>query len=88
MKSSIRKPRLKSKRLNSAVDAFSAEMKARLAEMEKMGYTGWDGEDPDDASLWIGIAGDLYRFKKTVDIANRAMMLWYRDLLRKPVEKP
>jgi len=68
------------------VDEFAAAMKARLAEKEKEGYTGWDGEhsesdlcdqimtDADD--ILSGTADEDTTV--AVDIANRAMMIFWR----------
>ena len=73
-------------KLNQAVDEFAAAMKARLAEKEKEGYTGWDGEhsesdlcdqimtDADD--ILSGTADEDTTV--AVDIANPAMMIFWR----------
>ena len=63
-------------RLYEAVDAFAAEMKARLREQALKGYRGWD--DPTNypriqtmmtqhLSMSVGVE---------VDAANLAMILW------------
>ena len=72
-------------RIHAAVDDFASAMKTRLTQKVEEGYCGWD--DPDgcpsqplrqgmlqDAVIVHGTHND----DKTVDIANRAMMLWYR----------
>jgi hypothetical protein len=77
--------KIKSKKLNAAVDAFIAEMKTRLAQKEKEGYRGWDEKYPL-CELITEIAVGAQRFrsgvhshqKTSIDIANRAMMIWYR----------
>jgi hypothetical protein len=69
-----------------AVDLFAARMKARLTKCAKRGKRGWDGDCPENALLReiIGdatITGHLSKTGKAgkaVDIANRAMMVWYR----------
>lgn len=76
-------------KLNSAVDIFVEEMKARLMQKVDEGYNGWDGKNNIQK-----ITNDLYfdvysvhvvKFevvdKKTfIDIANRAMMLYHLKL--------
>jgi hypothetical protein len=72
-------------KLSGAVDEFVLAMKARLFQKEAEGYSGWDGayskedlakEMEDDCAI-IGATGVDDR-KLCVDIANRAMMLWYQ----------
>ncbi len=72
--------------LCDAVDEFAKEMKARLLEKLLVGYSGWN--DPKKVSsdnLRTDIVDDALDMElnddseKTVDIANRCMMLWYRD---------
>jgi len=63
-------------RLNGAVDAFAAEMTARLREQALKGYRGWD--DPAQYERIVAmlrehagvVAGE------EVDVANLAMILW------------
>jgi hypothetical protein len=76
-------------RLCSAVDAFAAEMKARLYAKVDASYYGWaaDSESSPSKGLLAEIHADVVRMQgtpalKEVDIANRAMMLWYR---RQPI---
>ena len=72
-------------KLKRAVDMFANEMLARLFEKAEVhGYSGWDG-DYDGQKLAIELNKDSIRLvnghhkaKKSVDIANRAMMLWWR----------
>jgi hypothetical protein len=88
----MRKP--KDKKLCKAVEDFAAQMLDRLADKEEQGYKGWDGEAHNsitDFGLACEIVDDAdalqYRIREkggvlkmaTIDIANRAMMLWYRD---------
>jgi hypothetical protein len=72
---------------DKAVDEFAAAMKARLdwaAEIVVSGKTGWDGEYSADA-LRSEIRDDADDMDmcgedgKAVDIANRCMMLWFRE---------
>lgn len=72
---------------------FKDEMLERLAEKENHGYTGWDNRDEiSDHHLAAQLNHDadeiLYQIKsgvlpvekkRLIDIANRAMMLWYRS---------
>jgi hypothetical protein len=72
---------------DNAVDAFAKEMKKRLDEKAEQGYTGWDGEYPDHSlmdEIFKDVLNENYTLvEKSVDIANRLMMLWYRDDLAK-----
>lgn len=67
-------------RLWAAVDTFATYMKLRLDEKARQGYAGWD--DPKyadliaDALFWDITNGDG-GVGKEVDIANRAMMLYF-----------
>lgn len=78
-------------KLNAAVDAFAGAMKERFQQKVKEGYTGWDGDYPTQ-NILEEIKRDAEflhedhcwetRFKPgklSVDIANRCMMLWYRE---------
>jgi len=83
-------------KLVEAVDAFAAEMKRVLLERANQGKRGWDGAEPSDyyigeqmhqdtwyfTRLVTGEKDQLTRSKRAVDIANRAMILWYRHALR------
>jgi len=71
---------------DAAVDAFAADIKARLDEKAAMGYTGWDGEHPE-SDLLRQIKEDAEhlidrnaggRVLWTIDIGARAMFLHYR----------
>ena len=68
-------------RLDAAVDAFAAKMKAKLRKKAQQGHYGWD--DPDS---WGWVAQKLIRHavdvayydgvaRQMVDTANLAMML-------------
>ena len=71
-------------RIHAAVDDFASAMKTRLTQKLEAGYTGWDGEYPS-STLRRELVGDALELWDTaddwnaVDIANRAMMLWYRS---------
>lgn len=74
-------------RLYASVDAFTDAMKSRLKEKFKAGYTGWDGEHPEedlcdqicmDATL-IGVGDPNGNdFQRAIDIGNRSMFIWHR----------
>jgi len=72
--------------LGLAVDDFAKEMKIRLIHKALEGFTGWDGTYPEnklceeieiDATV-IATGRAKNKTKLSIDIANRAMMLWYR----------
>lgn len=71
--------------LKKAVDFFAQAMKIKLIECAKAGKRGWDGEHPE-MDLCAQISSDastIYcedgeEVSLSVDIANRAMMIWYR----------
>ena len=71
--------------LKKAVETFANEMLARLFEKAEIhGYSGWDG-DYDGQKLAVELNKDsitlinrYHKAEKSVDIANRAMMLWWR----------
>ena len=76
-------------RLHAVVDAFASDMKTRFTQKVEAGYTGWDGSYRSDVlcgeiasdAAYIGlcIVHDVNTQKKRIiDIANRAMILWYR----------
>lgn len=67
-------------RLNAVVDAFSVEMKLKLEQKVKEGWTGWD-QPASKVKLWNamlaqGAAIPLAQGQEA-DIANLAMMLWF-----------
>lgn len=75
------------KLLCAAVDHFANAMKIKLIAETKAGKRGWDGDHPeqdlceqmsDDALdiRHLNLSGN--KNKRAVDIANRAMMVWYR----------
>jgi len=74
-------------KLIGAVDAFAAEMKARLIEKAKKGYKGWDKPDVLDLirrkfnehSVLLLFGNKDEAKRHAVDTANLAMMLWYQD---------
>lgn len=71
---------------NAAVDKFADAIKARLDEQAARGYAGWDGNTVRSSHY---IADQLFadarncvvtkKYGKAVDIAARAMMLWFRE---------
>lgn len=67
-------------RLNAAVDAFAAVMKAKLLEKAAEGRKGWDNpalrNDIYTAMLATG-AGVPLAAGTEANVANFAMMLWY-----------
>lgn len=69
------------KKLRRAVDDFAAAMKERLEDKLDEGYTGWADTWPVD-KLEKEIEQDIYRLcngePQEIDIACRAMFLWYR----------
>jgi len=80
------------KLLHSAVDKFAIKMKARLADKVAQGYSGWEGAYPlidlcqeirDDARNVSNYDADE---NASIDIATRAMMLWWRFLNEKEVK--
>ena len=61
---------------------FSEKMWQRLEEKEKQGVTGWDNAEAlPDAEVVDRILDKVIRKenKDLVDIANYAMMLWWRN---------
>jgi len=73
--------------LCAAVDAFAADMKARLVTKARQGQNGWrrDIDYATDALTreLLSDAAHLVAYpdkpRRAVDVANRAMMLWYRS---------
>lgn len=76
------------KKTEGAVNHFTTLMKMRLRQMEEAGYTGWDGPKPKDFELLDRIINDAVcmikypDIDKSVDIANRAMMLKTRRIIK------
>jgi len=75
--------KIKEKKLSKTLQKFVGEMTQRLAEKESDGYEGWDNEDMFTPllSCLIKDAGEVLDNANSqvecIDIANRAMMLWY-----------
>lgn len=76
------------KRLHEAVDWFASAMKTRLTQKLEAGYKGWDKDRPTSFRLAADIEDDAdwilrdhggHWEKESVDIANRAMMIWWRE---------
>lgn len=73
--------------LDEAVDEFAEAMKERLHEKAAAGFTGWDGETPEEDLCW-DMEWDSKRIRERVscpddttvaiDIGNRAMMIFWR----------
>ena len=91
-KSSGERLTLKSKGLQNACENFLSAMLQRLHEKEKIGYRGWDGKGKNSPSwydLFSAIREDMNNVrgwhdtdesqKMLIDIANRCIMLWYRQ---------
>ena len=75
-----------SKKLNYAVDEFALEMKRRLSEKAEEGYRGWSGKSPTTEKLMLDANKDtckILKYEKVsqhcVDVANRLMMVWWRE---------
>ena len=69
-------------RLNEAVDAFAAVMKAKLAKKANDGFHGWDKPVFRHAivsDLINKVNGVEFDRAQAVDIANFAMMLWHQE---------
>ena len=69
-----------------AVDLFSGQMKRRLLEKARAGYVGWNNSEFTDFQIISKMHKDIISENpelKSVDIANRAMMLWYRNKSRR-----
>jgi len=79
-------------KLEEAIDSFAFEMKERLIEKMKQGYTGWDKTNvhPSDEYLVNYIVEDANYLSRQIqegltpsavtmaDIANRLMIIFYR----------
>jgi len=79
--------KIKSKKLNKAVDEFVDAMKTELAKKESEGYTGWNKEGEISTENLLGRSIDkikqLQKLPKdlhsnAVDVANFMMMVYYR----------
>ncbi len=67
-------------KIEKAVDEFAAFMKRRLRAKLKQGYRGWDNRNlVFGKKFHHSLAMDVIQRprQKAVDIANRAMMLWF-----------
>jgi hypothetical protein len=73
--------------LDQAVKAFSSMMQARLHQKAILGWRGWNDSNKGVSSelLLKSITWDSKNHPtneiKTIDIANKAMMLWYRMVM-------
>ena len=63
-------------RLGQAVDAFAAEMKARLREQAVKGYRGWDDPENYQRIVEMMVKHAAVGKGEEVDVANLAMILW------------
>ena len=72
---------LKDTKLSNAVSAFAEQMRLRFAAKEQEGKSGWDtGEfDRNDCIDEMRMDTDFPTGVTLIDIANRAMILWYRE---------
>ncbi|HLD91472.1 MAG TPA: hypothetical protein VI911_10790 [Patescibacteria group bacterium] len=78
--------KIKDKKLELTMQEFYTEMYNRLAKKEKEGKRGWAGKIPPLSDLITEMAVDVQKYrngahshqKLSLDIANRAMMVWYR----------
>lgn len=62
-----------------AMTEFSEKMLTRMLEKYEAGHKGWkDSEKISSRKLRNQIHTDLSKGRKEIDIANRAMILWYR----------
>lgn len=64
-------------RIDAALDAFTAAMRAKLHAKRMEGYFGWD--DPTNSSVIYDMMLDHANrgTGQEVDVANLAMMLWW-----------
>ena len=69
-------------RLDHAVDAFAAEMKARLREQAIKGYRGWDNPENYQRIVEMMVQHAAVSEGEEVDAANLGMILWH--LRRQP----
>ena len=71
-------------KLHAVVDDFASDMKTRLTAKVEQGFSGWDGGYPIDM-IRRDLVTDAHFLSnknnknKPVDIANRAMMMWFRE---------
>ena len=73
---------LKNTKLSNAVGAFSDEMRLRFAAKEQEGKSGWDSKSQianEHIIAQMKFDIDDPTGVKLIDIANRAMILWYRE---------
>ena len=73
---------LKDTKLSSAVSAFAEEMRLRFAAKEQEGKHGWDSKSQianEHIIAQMKFDVDDPTGVKLIDIANRAMILWYRE---------
>ena len=64
---------------NIGVDAFAKAMKKKLAEKRKQGRGGWDDPKQCTVESLCMMLSDHIKKADMVDIANFAMMIWYRN---------
>ena len=73
--------------LDQAVNAFTTMMQARLHQKAIIGWRGWDDSQKGVSSelLLKSITFDTKKHPiseiQAIDIANKAMMLWYRMVM-------
>jgi len=75
--------------LDQAVDAFATMMRARLHEKALLGWRGWNDSNkgPSSKVIRASLKYDAMPTNKafdeieSIDIANKAMFLWYRKVM-------
>jgi len=82
--------KIRSQKLKQTLLDFADDMETRLAQKERESYAGWDKDHPTTLQLLMKIKddatmiGQLRQYnpevarKLAIDIANRAMMIWFR----------
>ena len=73
---------IKDAKLSNALNDFSVEMRIRLAAKEQEGKLGWDDSaniDDTDIIEKMQVKLDSPVRVNLIDLANYAMILWYRE---------
>lgn len=78
--------KIRSKKLNKAIDEFTKAMKQRLAQKEREGLAGWNDEEYQTRNSLIYRANEKFESlrhcggkKNAVDVANFMMMIFHRE---------
>lgn len=69
------------KPLEEVVDQFADAMKAKLAEKQGQGYTGWDDPKSISEHYLYSLLNANLREGDLIDVANLAMIIWHRNNL-------